>query len=692
MRLLKLKIYGLICGIIFIALPVFSETPEVVITASRSASNALEQSVAYRPLDMGLTHVIQLKPSDGLVERLDNLATSQGLGYASTTNGGGGDSSGLGMRGFAVNNQSYASGRAISSSRAYVDGHTDLQRRFLRDLSTVERVEVLTGQDATLLGSGPPGGSINYITKKPTGKDFATGAAGLGSNGLYSGLIDTEFGSLLGRTRLVGKVIRLDYKDERVVNARENFFLTHVYSQGNFKLGLDYERLNDRTPFAFGTVYAGGKFWFDQAYVDTNVTKALRQYQRYSVSADYAWILGTTKQSLNVYSQGASAHRDETLLGDNVVTSATTVSGLYRVIRDDYQQKERGARYRINWDTGTVSHQTLLSWRMLREGLDFSGPLNGTGFSINLANPNFSGVNYSALPLGVSSQLEKNQERGFALAHNATFPTDTTASIGLRRVSNQTDAAPNGGVMTQNGNVEAMIRSYGLLQKIHGSLRGYLTRSESFEPVRALNFAGSYLEPRRGVQWDAGLHWGDRTRGDAGYLSLFTIDQKNLPTTDPVHPAFLINLGSVRAKGAALGQSWLAGKDSLLSGKWTASLSYLEARVEELTFATQGRAIVGVPHGQGSVRWEPAPQNGIQPWVQLVGIQQRPGDANASFYAPGYVRTDMGARYRLDEKANLSVALNNAADIRYVQALSGPSDVWQGARRKLFLNYEQRFY
>jgi iron complex outermembrane recepter protein len=696
MKLSELKIGGLSLGLMTITTPAWAQvtetqTHEIVITASKTAPSSIEQSVLYRPADMGLTHVIELKPSDGLVGRLDDLATAQGLGYASISNGGG-DSAGLGMRGFTVNNQSNNAGKFLPSSRAYVDGQSDLTRRFLRDLSTVERVEVMAGQDATLLGSGAPGGSINYITKKPTGKDFATGVAGIGSNGMYSGLIDTEFGSTLGRTRVVGKVVRRDYRDEGVVNARENFFLTHVYKQGDFKLGFDYERLNDRMPFAFGTVYAGGKFWLDQAYVDTNVTTASRQYQRYAVSADYAWVAGTAKQNLHVYSQGASAHRDETLLGDYVVTSATTVSSLYRQIRDDYQQKERGVRYRVDWDTGSVLHQTFVNWRMLREGLDFSGPLTVAPGSIDLTNPNFGAININALTLTPLSQIDRNQEMGLALAHNATFQTGTTVSAGLRRISNQVDSAANGATLKQTGNVETAIHSYGLMQKIHDNVRGYLTRSESFEPVRAQGFDGRWLDPRQGVQWDTGLHWGERAKGDAGYVSLFTIDQTNLPATDPAHPLFLINLGSIRAKGAALGQTWRVPKTSALAGMWSTNLSYIEAGINVPTSgATQGRYITGTPHGQGSLRWESFSLNGFQPWGQLVAVGQRPGDTKASFYAQGYVRADMGARYRLDEKSNISATLLNAADIRYVQTLSGADDVWQGARRKLLITYEQRF-
>ncbi len=41
---------------------------------------------------------------------------------------------------------------------------------FARDLSTVEAIEVLGGFDSTLAGA--PGGTVQYISKRPSGTEF----------------------------------------------------------------------------------------------------------------------------------------------------------------------------------------------------------------------------------------------------------------------------------------------------------------------------------------------------------------------------------------------------------------------------------------------------------------------------------------------------------------------------------------
>jgi iron complex outermembrane receptor protein len=50
---------------------------------------------------------------------------------------------------------------------AYLNGLLDNQKFFVREMATVERIEILKGQSSVLYGSGTPAGVVNYINKKP---------------------------------------------------------------------------------------------------------------------------------------------------------------------------------------------------------------------------------------------------------------------------------------------------------------------------------------------------------------------------------------------------------------------------------------------------------------------------------------------------------------------------------------------
>ena len=65
--------------------------------------------------------------------------------------------------------------------RLLVDGILDNQNYYIRDAATLERVEIIKGHDSVLYGSGSPGGSVNFVTKKPFYQNQHQVSLGVGS-------------------------------------------------------------------------------------------------------------------------------------------------------------------------------------------------------------------------------------------------------------------------------------------------------------------------------------------------------------------------------------------------------------------------------------------------------------------------------------------------------------------------------
>ena len=120
------------------------------------------------------------------------------------------------------------------------------------DSGNIQRVEVVKGPSSLLYGQITPGGTVNYITKRPTNKDFTSIKARVGTGSFWRTDLD------LNRSLAQGRV------NTRLVAARENSLAWAEPSGGDawllagavdFKLGknasliLDFETYNrDQTP------------------------------------------------------------------------------------------------------------------------------------------------------------------------------------------------------------------------------------------------------------------------------------------------------------------------------------------------------------------------------------------------------------------------------------------------------------
>ena len=163
-------------------------------------------------------------------------------------------------------------------------------------------------------------------------------------------------------------------------------------------------------------------------------------------------------------------------------------------------------------------------------------------------------------------------------------------------------------------------------------------------------------------------------------LSAFDIRQSNVPGTDPADSDFLVPVGHVRGRGLSVSAmtQWL-GLD------WRANATHQVLRVDAGSSTDQGRLLPGTPQDLGSLRVSKAmPSIGVAAWLQPFWVGKRPADDAGSLYAPGFVRWDMGANL---QRGNwyCNVALENALDKRYVQAISAADTVRQGQRRRLTL-------
>jgi iron complex outermembrane receptor protein len=648
--------------------------PAVTVVANAGdddGDGAAAAAARMSPGAIGTKNVVALDQPGGATA-LDSALVDAGLAGWDANNSYG-MAPGLSVRGFTLSDQNTT---RIQASRVLLNGHADIAWRFARDPATLESAELLTGSDATLVGAATPGGVLMLTSKAPTGSDFARARTELGSHGLKRMVLDGErdFGAL--QLRAVSVLHAGEKVPEGVVDRHGALLLSGKLALGAGVLRLDVEEDGNRFPYTFGAPYEAGRFWLNQSYVDTQRSTASRNYHRQALY--WKQPLGVDTD-LSLHAQKARSTRRETLLGWFDLLDEQRLDGYYRVLEEHNRQFDLGARVDGRLQTGAARHLWSVAWLRHGQNREFSGPQNISGFTLDLEHPVFP-ADLGALLLAPRFNFQRYGEQGLG----AAWRTDWQAwelRAGLRRSFSSTwsSATPNA-PLNQTQHAMPLTHALALGRKLGGGQRGWVSYTQSFMPNIGQFYDGGWLPASRGAQCEAGWAWrADAQAAGSGpreaSAALFHIRQSNLTDSDPKHPDFSILRGGVQSNGVELRGSARTGP--LL---WQASVAWQRVRLFDA--ADGGREVAGVPSGFGALRVSMPVTETAQAWLRLSGVRRRPGDAGASFYAPGHGLLDVGVQGRLGQSATWGATLDNALDRTYVRALTGPDNVWQGQRRR----------
>ena len=617
---------------------------------------------------------LELRP-EAVVQRIDDLLVEEGYAAWDASNSMG-ISTGLNVRGFAINNQGVSS---LQVGRNFLNGHADFVWRFARDAATVSRVELIGGNDATLLGSGSPGATLQYVSKTPEGQEFATVGTSLGSNGLKRVVGDMErhFGPV--QSRLVVAVQRDAKTVEGAKDERDVLLLSNKLPWATGSLRYDFEYHNLRLPFLFGTAYTDGRFLLDQSYLDPRAS-ANRTYRRHALYLEQAI---NDDAKLTAYWQQGKSHRDELLLGFYDVLSAKKLRGYYRLIDEDNQQNDVGLRVDGKFAVASTEHQWAGVLQRMSLGRSFAGPQNIGGFALDIDNPVFP-RDLRSLALSQRYAFEHYSERGFGLADTirSSSAPGWELRVGARRSQFDLDSTT-----TLNTPLKRAVEgaytstSLALAKQLNEQHRVWLSRTGAFLPNRGKFSNGEFLPPSESHQTELG--WAMATKDSNMSVAVFSLKQNNLPAKDPTDPDALVLIGGNRSEGAEI-----RVKTKALGLTWQANLTAMRARLQNPTSATQGTYLAGIADMYGSIKLSKSLKEVSMPveiWARVQGASSLPGDDKASFRAPGYGVLDIGLQSKLSAAVQWGLQIGNVTNRSYVRAMTGSDNVWQGSKRNFSL-------
>lgn len=277
-----------------------------------------------------------------------------------------------------------------------------------RDVAGIERVEVLKGPGAALIGRGEPGGTINLVTKQAElGNTFGTASVQYGRFDKVRGEADVNLALTGGLTvRLIGYAEDGDSFRDTVHQRRWGFLPSIGLALGErTRLTYDFEKTRVEVPFDRGIVVLNGNFdtvprssFLGEPGDGDTVARATGHQLRLQHEFNGRWSLLIGASARSTLLTGFSSDAETVASRQALYTDGVSLSRQRRSRRYDADHYVLRAEIAGEVDTGNLRHRVLIGadyddfiydqvFRRYRPPLLTSNPSAAAGYVIDIANP-----------------------------------------------------------------------------------------------------------------------------------------------------------------------------------------------------------------------------------------------------------------------------------------------------------------
>ncbi len=567
----------------------------------------------------------------------------------------------------------------------YVDGVRD-DAPYYRDLSNIDRIEVVKGPGSVLSGRGASGGIINRATKRPNPEqpivEFGVTVGSYGAKRVTGDLGDAYLDGKLA-WRLTGAGEDGGSHRDRYYLNRYSFAPSLAWTprQGTQFLfqaeHLDDQRLPDRGISALdgrpAPVRVGAYYGYEDDFLRNRVTsEGLTFSHQFSDSLSLTNTfrhLGYSNAYSNTYPNGTriTAGVPQVLRGQYNVSQAQ---------QNYYNQTDFAARRRF---LGMTHH--LLAGAEFGDQNRRNIQFTGSAATVNLFDPILTRPIYSTIP--ANNRLFDAGTAGVYVQDQIDLSLRWKLLVGLRRdrfTQRLTDLSPAAANLSRTDNV--LSPRAGIVYQPSLWTSFYASASRSSQPSGdglTLASNNAQLQPETTVNYEIG-NKSDLLRGRLqATVSLFDLSRNNVKTVDPVDFNRLILAGKQRTRGAEVS---LAGD---ILPRWSVYGGYalLDSRIVEANDLSAGVPIQGNRLGH-------IPRHSANLWstVSLVkgltlgtGLTYNAGRFTANdnlVVMPAYVRLDAALLWR-SRHYEASLNLRNLTNTRYFETAHGTYTIMPGA-------------
>ena len=612
-------------------------------------------------------------------------------------------------RGFGNFQESYfIRGFILNSDDVAYNGLYSLLPRQYIATELFERVEVLRGASAFLIGANPGGGGIggavNLLPKRAPNEPLTRLTAGIDSGGQAS--VATDIARRFGPDQATGIRLNAALKDGDTAVDNEKAKL------GLLALGLDWRSRDVRLSGDIG--------WQDNKLKSTrpNVTLSgvnevpdapdassnFAQPWSYSNEKD---LFGTFRGEFDItpdvtaWSAYGFRRSDEanSLANLTVTDSATGAGNAYRfdnAREDKVDTAELGLRGKLQ--TGSVGHEWVASASYFElESRNAYVADFGNTLPTNLYAPTFWGLPaYSGTASAggsLSSPLVTHRVRLTSVAVGDTMSfldNRFLLTLGARHQSMKIDDYDyNSGVKNSAYSKSRVSPMVGAVYKLSPKLSLYgnyiegLTQGEEAAGTPPPANLGEVLPPYVSKQKEVGVKF-DGGRFGGGVALFHTTKPRSLITDANIFTA----QGEDRHQGIEINAFGEPTRGLRLLG----GLTLLDAKQKTTNdAATEGKRVIGVPRAQATLgaEWDVPGVRGLTLDGRVAYTGSVYADSDNTLKVPSWTRFDLGARYLTEVQGRvvtLRANIQNVADRNYWASVGGSGYLVLGAPRTFMLS------
>ncbi|MBJ9740088.1 TonB-dependent siderophore receptor [Acinetobacter oleivorans] len=568
----------------------------------------------------------------------------------------------------------------------YVDGIRD-DALYFRDMSNVERIEVLKGPASVLYGRGSAGGLVNKINKKPMDESLREVSLIGGTTGQRRAEVDlNEKVAENVKVRLTGAVEDSDgYRDQAFLKrqAVAPSLQWDISDKTKLLIQADYlhdDRLADQgfptDPITGKPVKTNPKTFYgalngkEVGDVDTEISsQTISLDHEFNDNLKYHGAVRHYNYSLD-RQYSVDSHQDSAK--NKLPSDQIQLIQNKRLRNEDgvYVQQELSSLF----NTGFLKHNTLIGAEYSKQHKDELVWSKARQIT-NIFNPELE--NWAPLDTSVAAETNNSntfENYGIYLQDLMTVTDQLKVLVGLRydNLSQDRNNKVKSQILNRTDNTYSP--RIGVVYQPVSNISLYTSYNRSFQPLAdsfVLYKNSADLSPTKTENIEVGAKWDVNDQLNVT-LALFEMSQTNIQNQDPNDPKGLsaILAGEQKTKGVELSLTGqLTDQLSVLAG-----YSYMDGKIEKSTIGFTGNHSALTPNNTANL-WVKYQIN--DHWYAAVGGRgessrfSAPDNKNV---LPGYAVVNAALGYQ-SERYDVNLNLNNLFDRNYfVSGHSGAND------------------
>ncbi|WP_334184889.1 TonB-dependent siderophore receptor [Novosphingobium sp.] len=577
-----------------------------------------------------------------------------------------------------------------------------------RDLSGVERIDVLKGPTSALFGRGEPGGTVNIVTLKP--QFSPTGSATVQAGSYDSYRAEADYTGPLSDSlaiRINGAVEDMGSFRDYVKTEKQTISPSLLWRLGDdTSLSYMFAYTHQEIPLDRGVLAVNGKlgvipasrFLGEPADGPTRTNDYGHQLQvQHDFGSDWSALVGFGYRTTDL--TGFSTWPELVASRQPIFTDGRTLSRQRRYY--DYNTSDLTVRGEITGKirTGGIVHHIMLGADYDRFVFDnrlyrSRPPLLSTNptfdelYAIDIFDPVYRPADQlPATTAVIYNQRERAVSSGIYFQDQIDLLPRLKARVGVRYDDYRQSIAIRATGATTHQHQTAFSPQAGLVYEPTDTVSLYVSYGQGFRANTGNDFAGKPFDPENTESFEAGAKYASRDGRITASLAAFTMTKDNILTADPVHQGSAIAIGQARSKGVEFDASARlpAGLRILASASYVDA--YATSDVLDPDFGkvvAAGDPLINIPKfSANALVFEDFEIAGhaasLGLGVNRVG--KRMGETGTTFMLPGYTLVRALASFDVTDRLRLNAEVNNLFDRTWYANSYAALWVYPGAPR-----------